>query len=84
MDYQYNLVYTQVHLKITLTQNWQELEQKVSVQVTGGVKYYIQTNKKKLTTQGQAHDLTLLDTWTRAHRRIPSNPHNAGPTDQGP
>ena len=25
--------------KITLTQNWQELEQKVSVQVTGGVKY---------------------------------------------
>ena len=25
--------------KITLTQNWQELEQKVSVQVTGGVNY---------------------------------------------
>ena len=25
--------------KITLTQNWQELEQIVSVQVTGGVKY---------------------------------------------
>ena len=25
--------------KVTLTQNWQELEQKVSVQVTGGVKY---------------------------------------------
>ena len=45
----------------------------------------LDSNKtKKLTAQGQEQALTMLDTWTRARGRIPSNPHNAGPADQGP
>ena len=43
-----------------------------------------QEKTNKLTAQGQSQALTMLDTWTRAHERIPSNPHNAGPADQGP
>ena len=68
--------------KITLTQKWQELEQQVSVYWWTQVLDSKQTNK--MTAQGQAQALTMLDTWTRARGRIPSNSHNAGPADQGP
>ena len=48
----------------------------------------LDSNKtKKLTAQGQEQALTMLDTWTRARGRIPSNPHTRkacrpGPTGQ--